>query len=178
MDENRIEQIVEEANRCLHFPNPMCQKGCPLENNIPQMIAEVKKQNFEEAYKIDQETNPLGYICGVVCPHEKQCEGQCIRGLKEKPVQIGMIESFVCESKIKKLEEFKVTGNEASPLLEKREPAQILQLGSQSSKVAIIGGGPAGLACAYFLSKQNIKSTIFEKENYLGRNFNIWNSRF
>ncbi len=168
MDEKRIEKIVEEANRCLHCPNPMCKKGCPLENCIPQMMAEVKKQNFDEAYKIDQETNPLGYICGVVCPHEKQCEGQCIRGLREKPVQIGMIESCVCEMKMRRKEPSPIDDLEVS---EKRTVPN-------SEKVAIIGGGPAGLACAYFLSKQNIKSTIFEKEDFLGRNLNIWHSRF
>ena len=166
MDENRIEKIVEEANKCLHCPNPMCKKGCPLENSIPQMMAEVKKRNFEEAYKIDQETNPLGYICGVVCPHEKQCEGQCIRGLREKPVEIGMIESFICEMNMIRKEPSSI-----DDLSEKRNA-------HDSRKVAIIGGGPAGLACAYFLSKQNIKSTIFEKENFLGRNINIWNSGF
>ncbi len=153
------EEIIKEANRCLNCKIPKCMEGCPLKNSIPQMISKVKEGKFEEAYRIDKETNPLGAICGLICPHERQCQGSCVRGIKEKPVSIGKIENYICEKFI----DNKINYNDVQ--------------NNNDKKVAIIGGGPAGISCAYFLAKNGIPSTIFEKEEYLRRNFKIWNPR-
>ncbi len=144
-----MEQINNEINRCLNCKKPRCVEACPLYVNIPEMINLIKQDKIEEAFKIDLESNPFGLICGLVCPHEKQCQGACVRGIKETPVQIGKIENFICRESIKSYKNTSDVRNE-------------------KAKVAIIGGGPSGLACAYVLSKQGIKSTIFEKEKYLG----------
>ncbi len=166
IDKNEIEEIKVEANRCLSCKNSTCQKACPLNTNISKMISKVKEENFEEAYEVILETNPLGLICGLVCPYEKQCEGACIRGIKGEPVQIGKIESFVCENYGTQITLF---GKEKSI---KKDLDQIKDKENlkdrKKTKVAIVGGGPAGISCAYFLSTRNISSTIFEKGNYLG----------
>ena len=146
-------KIIEESNRCLNCNNPQCVQHCPLSNNIPLMISRIKESQFEKAYLDIKKTNPLPLICGMICPYEKQCEGSCIRGIKEKPISIGKLESFVANKYFDNL-----NGVES-----KKSTAQIIK-----PKVAIVGGGPAGISCAYFLSRENIPSTIFEKENYLG----------
>jgi len=143
------QEIIKEAQRCLNCKNPKCKEACPLRVDIPQMIDHVKRAEFEEAYRIDYESNPLGIICGLICPHERQCQGSCVRGIKEKPVAIGAIEHYVCS---------------VSNSVPKTYKSEL----HTNSKVAIIGGGPAGISCAHELSKENIKSTIFEKESFLG----------
>ena len=155
LDKEEVEEIKKEASRCLSCKNSMCEKACPLNTNISKMISKVKEGNLKEAYEVVLETNPLGLICGLVCPYEKQCEGSCIKGIKEAPVQIGKIESFICENygMLSKLE--KKSKDLGAP---KKEEARI----------AIVGGGPAGISGAYFLSTKNISSTIFEKGNNLG----------
>ena len=146
-----MEEIISnEIGRCLNCKNPKCVEGCPLNVNIPQMIAFLKQDKVEEAFRIDMDSNPFGLICGLICPHEKQCQGACIRGIKEKPVQIGKIENYICSQSLKN--QIKADKNKKDTI----------------TKVAIIGGGPSGLACAYTLSKFGIKSTIFEKEKFLG----------
>ena len=158
-------EINELASRCLNCQNPRCAEACPLHTNIPKMISKVKEKNLEDAYEIIRKTNPLGAICGLICPHEKQCEGSCVRGIKGEPVSIGKIENYVCKNALDK-NDGKIKSSSEENIL----PKQI--------KVAIIGGGPAGISLAYFLAKNKISSTIFEKEKYLGRNLTIWNSRF
>lgn len=157
--ENKINEL---ASRCLNCKNPRCVEACPLHTNIPKMISKVKDENLQEAYEIIKETNPLGAICGLICPHENQCEGSCVRGIKETPVSIGKIENYVCQNAL--------DNNLANK--SQNESDENIQ-----DKVAIIGGGPAGISLAYFLAKNKIHSTIFERENYLGRNFAVWYSR-
>ncbi len=147
------EKTIAEANRCFGCFSAKCMEACPLHNDIPKMTTFVKEGAFEKAYEENKKTNPLGAICGIVCPHEKLCEGACIRGQKDGNVKIGAIESGICL--LNSLD--KTTDSLANNNIDKVE-----------SKVAIIGGGPSGISCAYFLARQNISSTIFEKESYLG----------
>ena len=77
------EEAMEEATRCLNCKNSKCIEGCPVSINIPAFIQEVKEGNIEEAYKIIGQSSALPAICGRVCPQESQCEGKCIRGIKE-----------------------------------------------------------------------------------------------
>ena len=150
----KIDEIINESNKCLQCVKPKCQEACPLHNDIPQMIKNLKEGKIKEAYKINSTTNPMGTICGLICPHEKYCEGACVRGIKDSPVKIGVIENYICMQAI----------NDKSNIKED----VLKNNNSINNRVAIIGGGPAGISCAYFLSHAGIQSTIFEKENFLG----------
>ncbi len=145
-----MENIIEEANRCLNCKNKPCQKGCPLGNDIPSFIRQVKDGNLEEAFKVLTETTVLGAICGRVCPHSKQCMGNCVRGIKSKPINIGELETYVFDNAIE--QDFKIEKNNKLA----------------GKKVAVIGGGPSGLTCAAFLSINGAKVTIYEKQPKLG----------
>lgn len=142
--------IESKANMCLNCNNKPCSiKGCPLNNDIPLFISAIKEGDYKKAYDILSETTVLPAICGRICPHYKQCMGSCVRGIKGNPVDIGDLEAFVGDIAIK--EGYKI---------EKRN--------KYSKKVAIVGGGPAGLTAAAFLAKEGNDVTIYEKYNYLG----------
>ena len=149
-----IENIEEKINYCLNCKiQPCSQKGCPLHNNIPEFIKALKKEDYLEAYKILSRTTVLSGICGKICPHDKQCQGSCVRGIKGEPVSIGKLENFVYEKA-------KERNYKLLDCYEKKE--------KKNKKVAIIGGGPSGLTCAAFLAKEGIDVTIYEKYTYLG----------
>lgn len=152
-----MEEIQEKANYCLNCKVKPCSlKGCPLNNNIPDFIKEIKEENYKEAYKILCQTTVLPGVCGRICPHMKQCQGSCVRGIKGEPVNIGDLEVFIFDKAI-----------EENLKLKDYMPQKINEE-LKSKKVAIIGGGPAGLTCSAFLAKEGIQVTIFEKYNYLG----------
>ena len=159
-----IDEIKEKANYCLNCKVKPCSlKGCPLGNNIPEFIKEIKGENYFEAYKILSETTVLQGVCGRICPHKKQCQGSCVRGIKGEPVSIGDLEAFIFD---------KVITEQGHSLLEcyRNEIDKDKEINSKLSnkKVAVIGGGPAGLTCSAFLAKSGVKVTIFEKYDYLG----------
>ena len=141
---------ISEANRCLNCKIPKCTEGCPIKNRIPEFIEQIKNENYEEAYRIIRTVSPLGAICGRVCPHEKQCQGSCIRGIKGESIKIGELEAEVCdwarENNIKIKYDIKENG----------------------IKIAIIGAGPSGITCAVELRKLGYDVTIFESENFVG----------
>lgn len=142
--------MKELANYCLGCINKPCYKGCPLNNDIPGFIKLIKEDNLKDAYELLCETTVLQSICGRICPHTKQCEGNCIRGYKGEPVNIGKLESYIGDEAIK--------NNWSIP--ESNE--------SKKEKIAIIGSGPSGLTCAAFLKRAGYQVTIYEKHNYLG----------
>ena len=89
-------QIKQKAEYCLNCKVKSCSiQGCPLNNNIPEFIQAIKQEQYKKAYDILSETTVLSSLCGLICPHQKQCQGSCIRGLKGKPVSIGELEAFV-----------------------------------------------------------------------------------
>ena len=146
------EEIVQEANRCLNCKMPKCKEACPLHNDVPTMISKLKEGKLQEAYEIDLQTNPLGAICGLVCPHDNYCEGACVRGIKETPVKIGAIENYICEEALKMLGSTKpspVPDAQANHLSSIVSNAQATTYSTSPStttshpEVAIIGGGPA-----------------------------------
>ncbi len=160
-----MEEIREKVNYCLNCKVKPCSlKGCPLENNIPDFIKAVKDENYKEAYNILSKTTVLPGVCGKICPHMKQCQGSCVRGIKGKPVSIGDIENFIFE----KAEEENYSLKDAMNLTEDQNQKSQNSSNLSSKKVAIIGGGPAGLTCAAFLAKDGINVTIYEKYDYLG----------
>lgn len=156
-----MKEIKEKVDYCLNCKIKPCSlKGCPLENNIPDFIKAVKEENYRKAYEIVSETTVLPGICGKICPHMKQCQGSCVRGIKGEPVDIGDIENYIFE----KAEQEGYSLKDAIKMVqEENKDKKIL-----GKKVAIIGGGPAGLTCAAFLAKDGIDVTIYEKYNYLG----------
>lgn len=146
-----IDKVLEKASKCLNCKNAMCRKGCPIATNIPSFISKIKENNFEEAYYILQENNIMSEICSTICPVENQCMGSCIKGIKDKPIEINYLEKFINN-----------WANEHNITYEpKVEPLK-------NRKVAVIGAGPAGLACAVELRKAGINVTIFEKEEKCG----------
>lgn len=142
--------IKEKSEYCLNCKNKPCsKKGCPLNNDIPLFISAIKEVNYKKAYDVLTETTVLPAICGRICPHYKQCMGSCVRGIKSTPVDIGDLEAFVGDIAIK-------------------EGYEIEKQNKYSKKVAIVGGGPAGITAAAFLAKEGNDVTIYEKYNYLG----------
>lgn len=137
------ELAVAEAGRCLNCKKPLCKQGCPVSVDIPEFIALVKERKFDEAAKVIKRTNALPAVCGRVCPQENQCEKFCIVGKKNEPVAIGRLERFVGDYIINKEE-----------VIEKAEPT--------GYKVAIVGSGPAGLACAADLARLGHSVTMYE----------------
>ncbi len=147
-----MEEIKEKSNYCLNCPvKPCSNKGCPLGNDIPGFIKAIKEKDYKKAYEILSETTVLEAVCGRICPHTKQCEGSCVRGIKSKPVSIGDLEAFVGDISIR--ENYKITTEIPN---------------NKNKKIAIVGGGPSGLTSAAFLLKNGYSVTLYEKYNYLG----------
>lgn len=145
------ELALAEANRCLHCKVPHCREGCPVDIDIPAFIAKIKEGDFEGANTKIKEASSLPAICERICPQENQDEKYCVMGIKGKPVGIGRLERFVadycmqnCEEKIEKT------------------------VKDDAQKVAIIGSGSAGLACAGDLAKKGYQVTIFEALHIVG----------
>ena len=139
-----VEEAQLEASRCLNCKNPRCVGACPVNVKIPEFIAQVVAGNFTEAASVLAQDSSLPAICGRVCPQETQCEGSCILGIKGEPVAIGKLERFVAD-----------WSRENGGVKPEIAPAN-------GHKVAVIGSGPAGLACAYDLAKLGYDVTIFE----------------
>lgn len=137
-------EAIEESVRCLNCKKPRCVEGCPVSINIPAFIQEVKSGNFEEAAKVIAKSSSLPAVCGRVCPQETQCEGVCVVGIKGEPVSIGKLERFVADwSRQNKID---LSG----------------EIEKNGIKVAVVGSGPSGLACAGDLAKLGYDVTIFE----------------
>lgn len=141
---------MEEAKRCLGCKHKPCVSACPVNVNIPTFIGLVANGEFEKAYETIKETNSLPAICGRVCPQESQCESKCVRLKKGESVAIGRLERFVADWAMANLDK---------PI----NPAP-----SKGVKVAVIGSGPAGLACAGDLAKRGYEVTIFEAFHVAG----------
>lgn len=139
-----MEEAVEEAARCLGCKKPRCVEGCPVSVNIPGFIEKVKEKDIEGAAKVIAENSSLPAVCGRVCPQETQCEGVCVVGIKNEPVSIGKLERFVAD-----------WSRENDVNLSQTEE-------KKDAKVAVIGSGPAGLACAGDLAKKGYQVKIFE----------------
>ena len=149
-EENKIKEYTEYCLNCK--VKPCSNKGCPLSNDIPTFIKYVKEGDIKKAYEVLTNTTMLGAVCGRICPHEKQCQGSCVRGIKGEPVHIGEVEAYVFDEAIK---------NGYSKDIEKSNELE-------GKKVAVIGSGPAGLNCSGFLARSGAQVTIYEKYHELG----------
>ncbi len=138
------EQAIDEAKRCLNCKNKPCVGGCPVKISIPEFISKVAEGKFEEAYEIISKSSSLPAVCGRVCPQENQCEGVCVRGKKGESVAIGRLERFVADYHNANCKVW---------------PQNIAKNGH---RVAVIGSGPSGLACASDLVRKGYEVTVFE----------------
>ena len=143
-------EAVNEAKRCLHCKVPQCKKGCPISNDIPDWIHELSMGNLGNAMAIINAKSNLPAVCGRVCAHERQCEGNCVLGKKGAHINIGKLERFVADF-------------DSSMNLTREN---ILQ--KNRGKVAVIGSGPAGLTIAGELARKGFQVEIFEMENEPG----------
>ena len=145
-----LEEATLEASRCLRCKNPRCVAACPVSIRIPDFIAALHEGRLQEAADIISEDSSLPSICGRVCPQESQCEGSCILGIKSEPVAVGKLERFVGDWKLE----------HGAPV----QPAAV----RNGRKVAVIGSGPAGLACASDLARMGYEVKIFEALHKVG----------
>ena len=144
------EQAIDEAKRCLNCKTRPCVSGCPVNIAIPEFIALVAEGDFEGAYEVITRQSSLPAVCGRVCPQESQCESKCVRGIKGEPVAIGRLERFVADWHNANCQELPVAPE------------------SNGHRVAVIGSGPSGLACAGDLAKKGYAVTVFEALHVAG----------
>jgi glutamate synthase (NADPH) small chain len=145
-----MKEAINEAKKCLNCKTPLCRKGCPIGNDIPDFIHALSMGNMGDAMSIINEKSNLPAICGRVCPHEKQCQGHCVLNKKGEPIQIGKLEEFIAD--------FDTNMN----LIRRKLPQK------DRGKIAVIGSGPAGLTVAGDLARQGFNVTIFEGQNEPG----------
>lgn len=144
-----LEEATLEASRCLNCKNPRCVAACPVGIKIPQFIEALKGGDVKGAADIIAQDSSLPSICGRVCPQESQCEGSCILGIKGESVAIGKLERFVGDWRL-------------------NNPQEVTLPQSNGKRVAIVGSGPAGLACASDLAKLGYQVTVFEALHEVG----------
>ncbi len=146
-----LEEAQTEASRCLHCKNPRCVAACPVGVQIPDFVLRLREGDLPGAAAVIARDSSLPSICGRVCPQESQCEGACILGIKGEPVAVGKLERFVGDWSLEHASEERVS----VPVRNGR-------------RVAVIGSGPAGLACASDLAKMGYEVKIFEALHKVG----------
>ncbi len=145
-----LEEAQLEASRCIGCKNPRCVAACPVGINIPGFIKAIQEGDLAKGASIIGEDSSLPSICGRVCPQETQCEGSCVLGIKGESVSIGQLERFVGDWKIANVDLSNV------------------KIEKNGHKVAVVGSGPAGLACASDLAKMGYEVKIFEALHKVG----------
>jgi len=146
-----LEGALHEAQRCIRCKKPRCVPGCPVGIDIPGFISALAHQDVRLSYRILKQSNALPAVCGRVCPQESQCEATCVVGAKFKPVAIGRLERFVADAAMGR-------GWDQAPQAAAEAPR----------KAAIVGSGPAGLACAGELARNGVQVTVFEALHVAG----------
>lgn len=140
--------VIDEAKRCLNCKKPRCQEGCPIHTPIPVMIQMLLQGEMPEAAEMVFANNPLSVICSLVCDHEKQCEGYCVKGIKGEPVHISSIENYISDTCFDRM--------------------KLEQLPKNGKRIAVVGAGPAGITIAILMACRGYKVTIFEVKEKIG----------
>ena len=143
-----MKELRLEADRCLLCKNARCKANCPISPEIPEVIRLFKEGKLDEAGEILFENNPLSAVCAIVCPHEDQCKGNCIRGIKGEPIPFCEMEEFISLKYLKNVK------------LEK--------VGNRDERIAIIGAGPAGITLSIILARKGFKVTLFDAHEKIG----------
>ena len=140
--------VIDEAKRCLNCKKPRCQEGCPIHTPIPVMIQMLLQGEMPEAAEMVFANNPLSVICSLVCDHEKQCEGHCVKGIKGESVHISSIENYISDTCFDRM--------------------KLEQLPKNGKRIAVVGAGPAGITIAILMACRGYKVTIFEVKEKIG----------
>ena len=140
--------VIDEAKRCLNCKKPRCQEGCPIHTPIPVIIQMLLQGEMPEAAEMVFANNPLSVICSLVCDHEKQCEGHCVKGIKGEPVHISSIENYISDTCFDRM--------------------KLEQLPKNGKRIAVVGAGPAGITIAILMACRGYKVTIFEVKEKIG----------
>ena len=143
-----MKELLLEADRCLLCKNARCQANCPISTQIPEVVKLFKEEKIMEAGEILFNNNPLSAACAIVCPHEDQCKGNCIRGIKSEPVSFCEIEEYISGEYLYKVKFDKVE--------------------SRNERIAIIGAGPAGITLSIILARKGFKVTLFDAHEKIG----------
>ena len=143
-----MKELLLEADRCLLCKNARCKSNCPISTEIPEVVKLFKEEKIMEAGEVLFNNNPLSAACAIVCPHEDQCKGNCIRGIKSEPVSFCEIEEYISKEYLYKVKFDKVE--------------------SRSDRIAIIGAGPAGITLSIILAKKGFKVTLFDAHEKIG----------
>jgi glutamate synthase (NADPH/NADH) small chain len=146
--ETNMEELLAEANRCLKCKVPKCKKACPISTDIPTIMKLFLEGNEHEAGKTLFENNPLSAICSIVCPHENNCYGNCVLGIKQTPISFYKIEQHVSGKYIQNCEV---------------EPVE-----KNGMKIAVIGAGPAGISMSIFMAQKGFSVTLMEAQDQIG----------
>jgi len=146
-----LASIQAQASRCLDCGLPGCSNACPLHNNIPEWLEQVAAGNIHQAATIAQSTSNMPEVCGTLCPQHRLCEGACTKAKEaDGAVTIGAIERYLTNTAL---------ANNWQPQI---------KTATINKHIAIIGAGPAGLACADELNKAGCKVTVYEREKNIG----------
>jgi glutamate synthase (NADPH) small chain len=145
-----LEMALAEADRCLQCKKPKCVAGCPVGIDIPGFITALSRRDLKESFRVLKDANALPAVCGRVCPQEVQCEATCVIGNKLEPVAIGRLERFVADFAVG------------------RGWDKALDMQSSGKRAAVIGSGPASLACAGDLVKAGVDVTVYEALHVAG----------
>lgn len=140
--------VIDEAKRCLNCKKPRCQEGCPIHTPIPVMIQMLLQGEMPEAAEMVFANNPLSVICSLVCDHEKQCEGHCVKDIKGEPVHISSIENYISDTCFDRM--------------------KLERLPKNGKRIAVVGAGPAGITIAILMACRGYKVTIFEVKEKIG----------
>ena len=143
-----MKELLLEADRCLLCKNARCQANCPISTQIPEVVKLFKEEKIMEAGEILFNNNPLSAACAIVCPHEDQCKGNCIRGIKSEPVSFCEIEEYISKEYLYQVKFDKI--------------------GSRNERIAIIGAGPAGITLSIILARKGFKVTLFDAHEKIG----------
>lgn len=147
-----LAQIKQQASRCLDCGYPGCINACPLQNRIPEWLEQVAAGNLDKASEIAHSTSNLPEVCGTLCPQHRLCEGACTKAKEaDGAVTIGIIERYLVEHAAQKTDNTIISNTQ-----------------NQNKKIAVIGAGPAGIACADELSKKGFSVTVYDRNNKIG----------
>ena len=145
------QEASEQAERCLECGNPYCEWKCPVHNYIPNWLSLMAEGNLLEAVEMSHKTNSLPEVCGRICPQDRLCEGACTLNTGFGAVSIGSVEKYITDKAI-----------------EQGWRPDLSAVTDSGKRVAIVGAGPAGIACADVLARNGVSSVVFDRYPEIG----------